>query len=211
MEDVPTKGQRRRERRARRRQREILAAAAHVFAEKGYSASTTKEIADAADVAEGTLYNYFGGKRDILLAIVGETQAVVDAMFEQAGVLETREDAIALVERGYGILLSRLPFIRTLVAEVWLDDAILQQFYLERLQRLGKRVQAFIVDRIDARVFRPVDPEMATRMVLAMFVAPILPVLRGVVPVPSPEECHVLATQVIELFIDGVASREGGA
>ena len=63
----------RRERRIARRKKEILDAAARIFAEKGYANATTREIAEAADMAEGTLYNYFGGKRELLLAVASQT------------------------------------------------------------------------------------------------------------------------------------------
>jgi AcrR family transcriptional regulator len=50
------------------KQWKILKAALTVFTEKGYSASTTSEIARAAGVAEGTLFRHFKTKKDILLA-----------------------------------------------------------------------------------------------------------------------------------------------
>ena len=53
----------RRQRRIARRRQHILAAAARVFASKGLTQATTKAIADEADVAEGTLYNYFKNKK----------------------------------------------------------------------------------------------------------------------------------------------------
>ena len=60
----------RRERRITARRAQILDAAAQVFAEKGFARATTKEIADAADVSEGTIYNYFGSKEDLVLAMM---------------------------------------------------------------------------------------------------------------------------------------------
>lgn len=50
----------------------ILAAARKVFAEKGFSAATVDQIADAAGLAKGTLYLYFPSKRDIYLAAFRE-------------------------------------------------------------------------------------------------------------------------------------------
>ncbi len=204
--DSHPKRETRRQRRITRRKKEILDAAARIFAEKGYANATTREIAEAADLAEGTLYNYYGGKREILLAILDETQAVIDAMFERAGTLETREDAVALVEQGYTLLLDALPFVRTLIAEAWLDNTILEVLSAG-LQRLGERVQHFVELRIHANQFRPIDPSLATRMVLAMFVIPILPILRGVSPIPSAQERRNLAQNVIDLFIDGIRVR----
>ena len=84
--------QSRRERRIERRRSEIVAAAAQIFAEKGYAHTTTKDLAEAADMAEGTLYNYFEGKREILLTILNEMYVPIDALLENAQPLSTRDD-----------------------------------------------------------------------------------------------------------------------
>ena len=47
----------------------IMDAAVKIVAEKGFKHTTTKEIAQVADIAEGTLYNYFKNKDDILMSI----------------------------------------------------------------------------------------------------------------------------------------------
>ena len=59
---------RQRERLARRR--EILDAATHVFAERGYPRATLEEIAATAEFAKGTIYNYFRSKEEIFRQIV---------------------------------------------------------------------------------------------------------------------------------------------
>lgn len=46
---------------------EILDAARKVFARKGFNNATVDEIAEAAGLAKGTVYLYFGSKRDIYL------------------------------------------------------------------------------------------------------------------------------------------------
>jgi len=47
----------------------ILQAAVQLFAKKGYSKATIAQIARKADVAEGTVYEYFKNKEDLLLSI----------------------------------------------------------------------------------------------------------------------------------------------
>lgn len=47
----------------------ILSAATEVFAEKGYHAARVTEIAQRAGVADGTIYLYFPGKEDLLIAV----------------------------------------------------------------------------------------------------------------------------------------------
>ena len=43
----------------------ICDAALTLFAEKGFEATTTREIAEQAGAAEGTLYRHFDGKADL--------------------------------------------------------------------------------------------------------------------------------------------------
>jgi AcrR family transcriptional regulator len=56
-----------------RRRREILDAAAQIFYEKGYDATSTKDIADAAGLLKGSLYYYVETKEDFLFEIIKES------------------------------------------------------------------------------------------------------------------------------------------
>ena len=47
----------------------IIAAAERIFAQKGYFETTVAEIARDAQVAEGTIYEYFANKKDLLYAV----------------------------------------------------------------------------------------------------------------------------------------------
>ena len=197
----------RRERRAARRRAEILDAAARVFSEKGYANATIREIAEDADMAEGTLYNYFGGKREILLAVAQETEAPMESAVLEAGRLEDRAAMIAMFERAFALLDARLPFVRAVLTEAWTDDDILHDFVAVRLRRILQPLRAFIAERVSSGVFRPIDPMVGARLAMGMFVGLILPSLRGVEPVPSPEERRRLATTAVDLLLDGARAR----
>ena len=202
----------RRKRRIARRKNEILDAAARIFAEKGYANATTKEIAEAADIAEGTLYNYFGGKRELLLAVAHQTQSAVEALFEDAKrrQIRDRQGVVDLAVNIYTLFLSSLPFTRTMLVEAWLDDVILQTYVMERLLVVGQYIRQFVQAHIDSGAFRQVDPGLTTRVIMGMFIAPILPVLRGVTPPPSAKELNALAEAVADLLLDGVRVRQDG-
>ncbi len=47
----------------------IASAACELFCEKGYSATSTGEIARKAEVSEGTIFRYFATKKDLLIYI----------------------------------------------------------------------------------------------------------------------------------------------
>ncbi len=63
----------RNERRKARTRRALLAAGQRLFGEQGLDATTVAEIADSADVAIGSFYNYFDTKDQLLAALLQET------------------------------------------------------------------------------------------------------------------------------------------
>lgn len=194
----------RRQRRIDRRRREIIDAAVRIIAELGYANTTTKEIADAADIAEGTLYNYFESKRDILLGILQRFQQEADELLDEIEYLEGAADPVAIVEWALNLLLTRLPFTRVLLAESWTDDELLRGYATERVTGVYQRVKSFIVGQMKSGDFRNVDPDLATKMVLGVCVAPVLPVMRGVAEPPSPEELHAIAVAAVDLMMHGL-------
>ena len=52
------------------REREILDAATRLFATAGFHATSTRKIAAAAGVSEGTVFHYFGSKNELMLGIL---------------------------------------------------------------------------------------------------------------------------------------------
>ncbi len=53
----------------RERQRQVIDAAAAVFAEKGYHGANTKEIAERLGIRQGSLYYYFSSKEEALAEV----------------------------------------------------------------------------------------------------------------------------------------------
>jgi AcrR family transcriptional regulator len=67
---ITTKSGGLRERNRASRQRRILESAATQFRQRGYDQVKIEEIAEAASVSVGTIYNYYKNKGDVLVAIV---------------------------------------------------------------------------------------------------------------------------------------------
>ena len=63
---------RRQRRPATERRADVLAAARRLFAEKGFHATGTRELAAAADINDALLYRFFANKEAILAALVDE-------------------------------------------------------------------------------------------------------------------------------------------
>jgi AcrR family transcriptional regulator len=79
-----------------------LDAAAHVFAECGYSAGTTNRIAERAQVSIGSLYQYFPNKDAVLRALMqdhADNGARLIAEHSAAGLPADIDDALRVVVR----------------------------------------------------------------------------------------------------------------
>ncbi|MEI5908275.1 TetR/AcrR family transcriptional regulator [Bacillus spongiae] len=63
------------------KQRRIIEAAVEMFAENGYAATSTNQIAKRAGVAEGTIFRHYQTKKDLLLNIVSPMMAKIIAPF----------------------------------------------------------------------------------------------------------------------------------
>lgn len=62
------------------KRRAILAAARRAFLDAGYSATGLDAVAAAAGVSKQTIYNHFGDKRSLFLAVAEEVQAEAGAV-----------------------------------------------------------------------------------------------------------------------------------
>ena len=76
----------------------IEAAALELFRTRGFEATTTRDIARQAEIAVGTLFNYFTAKEAIVIALAEEGLAKAQAAAAKQPAAETlEEDLFALV------------------------------------------------------------------------------------------------------------------
>lgn len=83
-----------------RTRRELIAAAARVFATHGYAASSIEEIAEEAGYSHGAVYSNFAGKEDLFLAVYEEyvarrAEEITRASSELEGPFASRAKAVA--------------------------------------------------------------------------------------------------------------------
>ena len=206
---VPIKEKTRRERRIERQRKTIMDSAAELFAQRGYNATTTRDIAEAVDIGESTLYGYFSSKKDVLQAILSQQAEIVDSLLVRMIELEDAQSFVDLVDLLMEKILTRTVYNRVLIAEAWTDDEVLQSYVIARWQPVMQTLQNFITMRINKGIFRPMEPGLGARMIVGSFVAAILPVLRGVEPAPSPEQRHNLALMIVEIISNGLIIQKG--
>ncbi|GAB4272376.1 MAG: TetR/AcrR family transcriptional regulator [Candidatus Promineifilaceae bacterium] len=206
----------RRERRAAARKAQILEAAAAVFSRKGYERATTREIAEAADVSEGTLYNYFHDKRALLS---GVAKAYADEVTAEIASIETNDfhDMMAqlLTRRLRGGRERRLFML--FLHEARLNPDVKQHYVQEALHRIIHETENQLTHLVQRGLMRDINPAVAARTLSATIMGFAVmyelggDLWAGMVPgsdaAYSPEQ---LGLQVADIYLHGLEKRRAG-
>jgi TetR/AcrR family fatty acid metabolism transcriptional regulator len=109
----------RKERDRQLRQQDILKAAEHVFAVKGFHKATIQDIAKDAQYASGTIYLYFKDKDDLYLALLEKKiQSMLSSIQEKVDRMSnTHEKIKALVEEQLAYFTENQDFFRIYFSE----------------------------------------------------------------------------------------------
>jgi AcrR family transcriptional regulator len=148
----------------------ILGAGLDLFGDRGFKATTTRDIAERAKVNEVTIFRQFGSKRNLFAAVMAEMFPVEE--IRQSVSLETDGDIEELlfsnVKIVLGILRGNESLFKVVLAEIWRMPkarGMAAEFGFERGVRL---LSEFMEAQMDAGRFRRMDPEIAARAWLGM-------------------------------------------
>jgi len=146
----------------------LIAIATDVFSKKGFHATKMSEIAEAAGVAKGTLYEYFSTKEDLFLAIydewITEYEKTIVQRFMQA------EDAL---ERTNAIRTSAIDFYAShrnhapLILEFWAHALRSNdKRFLEKIKSLQNHLmtkgESITQEMVQSGFFHAIDPQSFT-------------------------------------------------
>lgn len=121
----------------------ILSSALELFAKRGYSATTTDEIARSAGVSKGLIFSYFDTKEDILLTIFEEEIfRLIPDLDEKAGSHTPRERFVSLITAVMNMLETE-PLLVRLSLRLNLDDA-----YRKLMRKKGKHFMDLYLSRL---------------------------------------------------------------
>jgi len=116
----------RRERRRTETRERLYRTAMELFAERGFAETTTGDITEAADVGQGTFFNYFPTKPHVLIVLFEKQREKVTAAQHAAEVGEApiREVFQKLIHNIVGELASTRKLTRSLLTAFSSNDAV---------------------------------------------------------------------------------------
>lgn len=109
----------RKEREWLQHRQEIMAAAAHLFAERGYENTKLEDVASAAEFGKGTLYNYFENKIDLFLSTMNYVMDKMNAYLVERlnGIEDARERLGTIVKTHFEMYEQNRDFLRMAISQ----------------------------------------------------------------------------------------------
>jgi AcrR family transcriptional regulator len=197
-------------RRARRR-RETLQRIEHagwkLFTTRGYEATSTREIADAADIAAGTLFNYFPEKRSLLLHLMRrEIDGALDDAFASLPSSTLEAQLVHVLEALGECCASERRLSRVFVKELLFTDGEQRTDSAAWTFDLVKRLAGLIEQAQSAGELDPdVDPLAAAQQVFSACYFSLVTWLGGTIPSRSAHRAQVRAS--LGLLLRGLRRR----
>lgn len=194
---------------AETRRTQIVLGAAQVFAEKGYHRATTREIAQAAGISEGTIYNYFDSKRDLLVAMV-ELIAIrsVETLLIDHPPDDPRELFRAMLQDRHRLMQEQGYIIAPLLAEIFADAELREVLYRQLALPFTRHLEQYIQKHMDTGQFRQLNPILVTRAFIGVFLINFALKESGLDPRYAEISIETMIETLLTLLLDGLQKKE---
>jgi AcrR family transcriptional regulator len=147
----------RRERKKAAARSQILSTAIELFSASGFESVTIDQIAAAADVGKGTIYNYFATKEDIVVAFMADLEA---RLADSIAGFTPGEHPLDQVLAEYVLLHFRLkepyhPFVRVFLGQMFTATARLFPYILEMQKHTDPPLESLFASLSERGLLRP--------------------------------------------------------
>ncbi len=187
----------------------ILKAALRLFANQGYDASTTKDLASAARVAEGTLFRHFPNKKAILIevATLGWVEILTDLLTELSEMGSYK--AVAQVMRRRMLNLKRnSDLMRVCFIEAQFHPELRDRIQDCAIAKMTDVAEAFFQTAMEKGIYRRMNPKIVAQVFLGMFAIAGFSNETILDPSASPQALQEMAEGIADIFLNGVLVKE---
>ena len=145
----------------------IVDAATRVFAEKGFHRATIKDIAHAAGIADGTIYNYFANKEALLNAIL-DRLAAQDTTPESAAHSDPRAFMAAYLRNRIALLWPNYEVFKAVLPELLVNQDLRDVYYQQVLLPGMQTAEQYFTAQIETGRLRRLDVAIVARAIGGM-------------------------------------------
>jgi len=190
----------------------ILKAAQTLFAKRGYGGTTTRDLAQEAGVAEGTLFRHFENKKAILVEVAtrGWTEILTDLLTELSEMASYK--AVASVMRKRMLSLNaNTDMLRVCFMEAQFHPELRDRIQAEVIDKMTDVAEAFFQTAMDRGVYRQMNPRVVARIFLGMFTVSGFSQTTMSGEASTPNDMKEMAETLADIFLNGVLKEPGAA
>lgn len=183
----------------------ILRSALRLFANRGYDGTTTKDLANAANVAEGTLFRHFANKKAILIevATAGWVEILTDLLTELSEMGSYK--AVAQVMRRRMMNMKKNGnLLRVCFIEAQYHPELRERIQVEVIAKMTDVAEAFFETAMERGIYRPMNPKIVAQVFLGMFAIAGFSEQTILEPDASPQAIQEMAEGIADIFLNGV-------
>ncbi len=187
----------------------ILQTALKLFARKGYDGTTTKDLANSAKVAEGTLFRYFPNKKAILIevATAGWIEILTDLLTELSEMGSYK--AISQVMRRRMLnMQENSDLLRVCFIEAQNHSELRERIQSEVIEKMTGVAEAFFETAMSKGIYRQINPKIVAQVFLGMFAIAGFSTETIIDPDASPKAMQEMAEGIADIFLHGVLYKE---
>ncbi|EAW34134.1 TetR/AcrR family transcriptional regulator [Lyngbya sp. PCC 8106] len=190
----------------------ILKAAQRLFAHKGYDGTTTRDLAQAAGVAEGTIFRHFPNKKAILIEVATEgwIEILTDLLTELSEMGSYK--AVAQVMRRRMLSLhENTDLMRVCFLEAQFHPELRDRIQSEVIAKMTDVAEAFFETAMEKGAYRPMNPRIVAQVFLGMFAVAGFSYTTLIEPGANPRAMQEIAEGLADIFLNGVLNTEASS
>jgi AcrR family transcriptional regulator len=186
----------------------ILKAALKLFARRGYDGTTTKDLAEAAGVAEGTLFRHFETKKSILVEVAtnGWIEILTDLLTELSE-MGSYKAVAQVMKRRMLHLQQNADLLRVCFMEVQFHEDLRDRIQTDVIEKMTDVAEVFFQTAMDQGIYRKMDARLVARVFLGMFAISGFSQTTLTDPNATVVELKDMAEGISEIFLNGVLAK----
>jgi AcrR family transcriptional regulator len=187
----------------------ILSAALRLFASQGFDGTTTRDLAQAASVAEGTLFRHFPNKKAILIEVAtnGWVEILTDLLTELSEMGSYKAIAQVMRRRMWNMH-KNVDLMRVCFIEAQFHPDLRDRIQLEVIDKMSSVAEAFFQSAMDKGIYRQTNAKLVAKVFLGMFAIAGFSNNTLMEPDASPQEMQQMAEGLADIFLNGVLAKE---
>lgn len=187
------------------RRNQIIDTALKLFAEKGFSNTTIKDISEAAGTSLGLMYHYFTGKDELLVAIF-ERHSFLEPLRKMLTINRNkpvREVLYSLTCNFYDLLTSKKELVNIVFNEMRINSSFNMTWAIIPGEGI-KLISDFLSANIASGNLKPHNTEVAARSMMYTVIMHFI--AQDVFPATGISTRQYFK-QTVDIFLDGISKK----